>query len=116
MFERPRPIPNWDYNLPMHLVSLPPLLAFVKKHPKAKQAVHTWCDEVRQAQWSHPADIKKQFATASILKNRRVVFNLKGNDFRVIVAVAYNTGFVYVKFIGTHVEYDAVDANTVEQY
>lgn len=57
-----------------------------------------------------------QFASASILKSRWVVFNLKGNDYRVVVSVAYDTGFVYVKFIGTHLEYDAVDANTIEQY
>ena len=79
----------------MHLVSVPPLLAFIKKHPASKQAVLTWCDEVKKAQWQHPADIKRQFATASILKSRRVVFNLKGNDYRVVVAVAYNMGFVY---------------------
>ncbi len=75
-----------------------------------------WCDEVKKARWRQPADIKAQYSSASILKNRRVVFNLKGNDYRLIVAVAYNTGFVYVKFIGTHAEYDAVDANTVEQF
>lgn len=68
------------------------------------------------AQWHQPADIKAHYASASILKNRRVVFNLKGNSYRLIVAVAYNVGFVYVKFIGTHAEYDAVDANTVEQF
>jgi mRNA interferase HigB len=75
-----------------------------------------WCDEVKKAQWKNPADIKFQYASASILKNRRLVFNLKGNEYRLIVAVAYNAGFVYVKFIGTHKEYDAVDANTVEQF
>ena len=75
-----------------------------------------WCDEVKKVRWRQPTDIKAQYASASILKNRRVVFNLKGNDYRLIVAVAYNTGFVYVKFIGTHAEYDAVDANTVEQF
>ena len=100
----------------MHLVSIPPLLAFAKKHPHAKQAIQTWCDEVKKAQWTQPSDIKAQFASASILKSRRVVFNLKGNDYRMIVSVAYYTGFVYVKFIGTHAEYDAVDADTVEQY
>ena len=57
-----------------------------------------------------------EFATASILKSRRVVFNLKGNDFRLIASVAYNAGFVYVKFVGTHLEFDAVDADTVEQF
>lgn len=100
----------------MHIVSIPPLLGFISKHPEAKQSVLAWCDEVKKARWRQPADIKAQYASASILKNRRVVFNLKGNDYRVIVAVAYNTGFTYVKFIGTHAEYDLVDANTVEQF
>jgi mRNA interferase HigB len=100
----------------MHLVSVPPLLAFAQIHPPSKQAIQTWCDEVKTAQWTQPADIKTQFASASILKNRRVVFNLKGIDYRLVAAVAYNMGFVDVKFIGTHVEYDAVDADTVEQF
>ncbi len=100
----------------MHLVSLAPLLKFASKHPDAKQSVLAWCDEVRKARWEQPADIKAQYSSASILKSRRVVFNLKGNEYRLIVAVAYKVGFVYVKFIGTHVDYDAVDANTVEQF
>ena len=98
----------------MHLVSMPPLLAFAAKHALAQQALQNWCDEVRRAKWTQPADIKAQFATASILKNRRVVFNLKGNDYRVVVAVAYNAGFVFVKFIGTHAEYDGINAETIE--
>lgn len=72
-----------------------------------------WCDEVKKAKWKIPADIKAQYARVRILKNRRVVFNLKGNDFRLLVAVAYNSGFFYVKFIGTHKEYDQIGANTV---
>lgn len=93
---------------------MPPLLAFGAKHPAAKQALIVWCDEVRRANWRHPADITAQFAAASILKNRRVVFNIKGNQYRIVTAVAYRTGFVYVKFIGTHTEYDAIDAETIE--
>jgi mRNA interferase HigB len=100
----------------MHLVSLPPLLRFIAAHPEARQSVLAWCEEVKKAQWRQPADIKAQHAHASILKSRRVVFNLKGNDYRLIVAVAYNIGFVYVKFMGTHAQYDAIDANTVEQF
>jgi len=100
----------------MHLVSFPPLLDFTLKHPDAKQAVLAWYAEVKKARWNQPADIKLHYASASILKNRRVVFNLKGNDYRLIVAIAYNVGFVYLKFIGTHIEYDEVDANTVEQF
>lgn len=100
----------------MHLVLLPPLLKFIASQPEARQSVLAWCDEVKKAQWRQPSDIKAQYAHASILKNRRVVFNLKGNDYRLIVAVAYHVGFVYVKFIGTHAEYDLIDANTVEQF
>ena len=98
----------------MHLVSLPPLLAFTAKHPLAKQAVLAWCDEVKKANWSQPADIKAAYASASVLKSRRVVFNIKGNDYRLIVSVAYQTKFVFVKFVGTHKQYDAIDADTVE--
>jgi mRNA interferase HigB len=64
--------------------------------------------------WKQPGDIKGQFRNASILKNRRVVFNIKGNDYRLVVAVAYRFGAVYIKFVGTHEQYDAIDANTVE--
>ena len=66
------------------------------------------------ARRERPSDIAAQFTTASVLKSRRVVFNVKGNDYRLIVAVAYRFGAVCVKFIGTHVEYDRVDADTVE--
>ena len=58
--------------------------------------------------------IKEQYGSASILKNKRVVFNIKGNDYRLVVSVAYHYQGVYVKFIGTHKEYDAIDAETVE--
>ena len=71
---------------------------------------------LKKARWKNPADIKAQYASVSILKSRRVVFNIKGNDYRLIVAVAYNVGLVYAKFVGTDAEYDAVDANTVDQY
>ncbi|ABE47340.1 type II toxin-antitoxin system HigB family toxin [Polaromonas sp. JS666] len=100
----------------MHLVSLPPLISFTVKHPDSKQALLAWAAEVKTATWAQPADIQARYTTVSILKNRRVVFNIKGNDYRLVAAVAYKTGFVFVKFIGTHKEYDAIDANTVEQF
>jgi mRNA interferase HigB len=83
-------------------------------YPDAEQPLLAWFDEVSKANWTQPADIKAHYATASILKNRRVVFNIKGNDYRLIVAVAYKLGIVYIKFVGTHKQYDAVEAETVD--
>jgi mRNA interferase HigB len=68
---------------------------------------------VQAAQWAIPADVKAQFCNASILPGRRVVFNIKGNDYRLVVAIAYAFGAAYVKFVGTHAEYDAISAQTV---
>ena len=98
----------------MKIISIKTLRDFWETHPAAEQPLRAWVDEVRKAQWMQPADIKAHYRNASFLHNRRVVFNIKGNDFRLIVAVAYRVGVVYVKFIGTHVQYDAVDAATIE--
>ncbi len=90
------------------------LRAFWKLHPDAEQPLKAWYEEASNASWAQPADIKAQYRSASVLKNRRVVFNIKGNDYRLIVAIAYKLQIVYVKFIGTHAAYDSVDAETVE--
>jgi mRNA interferase HigB len=79
-----------------------------------EQQLRAWHDEVISQKWEQPADIKARYASASILKKRRVVFNIKGNKYRLIVGVAFKVGVVYIKFIGTHKEYDEVDAETVE--
>jgi len=73
-----------------------------------------WIAEVKKANWQNAHEIKAQYKSASILKNRRVVFNIKGNDHRLVVAIAFQFGAVYVKFIGTHTEYDRINANDVE--
>ena len=98
----------------MRVLAFKPLRDFWLKHPDAKQPLKVWFDLASQAQWRQPADIKAQIGNASILKNRRVVFNIKGNDYRLVVGVAYNTNLLFVKFIGTHKAYDAIDAETVE--
>ncbi len=98
----------------MRLIALSTLRQFWERNPAAEQPLKAWVDEASKAQWKQPADIKAQYRHASILKNRRVVFNIKGNDFRLIVAIAFNLSIVYVKFIGTHAEYDKIDAETVE--
>lgn len=98
----------------MHIVAVKFLRAFWEKYPDAEQALKSWVDEAKKADWAQPAQIKEQYRSACIHKNRRVVFNIKGNDCRLVVSVAYRFQAVYVKFIGTHKEYDAIDAETVE--
>jgi mRNA interferase HigB len=80
----------------------------------SEQSLKAWFEEASHAQWQQPSDIKEQYRSASILKNRRVVFNIKGNDYRLVVAIAYRLQLVYVKFIGTHKAYDEIDAETIE--
>ncbi|MCU7251429.1 type II toxin-antitoxin system HigB family toxin [Pseudomonas koreensis] len=98
----------------MRIIAINQLKVFWERYPETEQPLLAWIDEARKANWTTTADIKAHFASASILKSRRVVFNIKGNDFRLIAAVAYRFGAVYIKFIGTHKQYDAVDADTVE--
>lgn len=80
----------------------------------AETPLRAWLSEAEKARWQSPADIKAQFGNASILKNRRVVFNIKGNEYRIVVAVAYVYQAVYFKFVGTHEQYDAINALAVE--
>ena len=98
----------------MRVIAVSALRTFWERHPDAEQPLKAWYEEARNASWTRPADIKERYRSASVLKNRRVVFNIKGNDYRLIVAVAYKTQIFYVKFVGTHKAYDAIDAETVE--
>lgn len=107
-------IPSWDYIACMRIIAVSYLRLFWESNPDADQPLKSWVDEVKKANWSQPSDIKAQYRSASILKNRRVVFNIKGNDYRLVVSVAYRFQALYVKFIGTHAEYDLIDAETVE--
>ena len=107
-------VPFWDYAPGVRVIAVATLRAFWQKHPNAEQPLKAWFEEATKASWSQPSDIKAQYRSASVLKNRRVVFNIKGNEYRLIVAIAYRLQVVYVKFIGTHTEYDDVDTDTVE--
>lgn len=100
----------------MRVIAVSTLRDFWQRYPDAEQPLKAWYEEATTATWTQPADIKAQYRSASVLKNRRVVFNIKGNDYRLIVAIAYKMQYVYVKFIGTHAEYDRVDAATVDQF
>jgi mRNA interferase HigB len=98
----------------MKIVAVGTLKTFWTQYPTAEQPLKTWVNDVKKARWTSPMDIKAHIASASILKGCRVVFNIKGNDYRLVASVAYTKQIIYIKFIGTHQQYDNVDANTVE--
>lgn len=102
----------------MHIVALRNLESFWQqpKRSDAEGALKAWFFEAKSARWATPQEVKNQYANASIIANNRVVFNIKGNDYRLIVAIAYKMQYVYVKFIGTHAEYDKIDAATIDQF
>ena len=79
-----------------------------------KAALDAWFDEVRKASWASPADVKRRYAMASIVSSERIVFNIKGNDYRLVVAVDFERGIVWIKWIGTHADYDRIDVGEVE--
>ncbi|MBI2480484.1 MAG: type II toxin-antitoxin system HigB family toxin [Planctomycetia bacterium] len=90
----------------MRVIGKETLEDFKRRHADVRSQVDTWLAEVEDAEWDSPNDIKARFAAASFLPNNRVVFNLKGNSYRLDVNVAYNTKVVLIKRIGTHAEYD----------
>jgi mRNA interferase HigB len=99
----------------MKVVAVSTLRRFWASHPDAEQPLKAWYDEARNAAWKAPQDIRRHYASASFVGRNRVVFNIKGNDYRLTGAVAWRFQAVYIKFLGTHAEYDRVDAATVEK-
>jgi mRNA interferase HigB len=79
----------------------------------AEQPLRAWFHEAQQAQWRSPHDIKRQFRHASFLSNNRVVFNIHGNKYRLVVAIKYEFAVLYIRFVGTHDDYDKIDARTI---
>ena len=97
----------------MRILSRSTLRAFWETHSNAEEALKAWYYEAYRATWQSPADIKAVHRNASILANNRVVFNIKGNQYRLIVSIRYDLGIIFIRFIGTHSAYDKVDAETV---
>jgi mRNA interferase HigB len=89
------------------------LREFWKKHSNSEQYLKTWFETASNSNWKNPNDIKKTYANASILKNNRVVFNIKGNEYRLIVKFNFERQWAFIRFIGTHKQYDKIDANNI---
>jgi mRNA interferase HigB len=88
-------------------------LAGQKDQPAVKAALDAWFDEAKKARWANATAIKRSYATASIVSAERIVFNVKGNAYRLVVAVDFEKGIVWIKWIGTHKAYDLIDVKEV---
>ena len=99
----------------MRVISRSKIKAFWEKanYHDSEQPLKAWYDEARHAAWTKPAHIKRQYRNASFLANNRVVFNIHGNKYRLIIAVKYEYSMCYIRFIGTHKQYDKIDAETI---
>ena len=97
----------------MRIIAVKTLKLFWKRHNDTEQPLKAWYAEVKAANRRSPAEIKRFYRSASILGNNRVVFNIKGNSYRLVTAVNYNFKIVYIRFIGTHKEYDKINAEEI---
>ena len=97
----------------MRIIARKTLRDFWEAHPDAEQPLRAWFHDVRVADWSSPADIRAVYATASFLANNRVVFNIHGNHYRLIVTINYPFCVVYIRLVCSHAEYDRIDATTI---
>jgi mRNA interferase HigB len=97
----------------MRVIAIKTLKAYLEEYPDAKGALLAWHDEVCNADWNTPNELKDQFGKASILNNKRVVFNIHGNTYRLVVDIEYKLKIVFVIWFGTHKAYDKIDAKTI---
>lgn len=98
----------------VRILSRSTLVAFWERYPDAEQPLRAWFQEVDSASWTGPAEVRARYGSADFVAGNRVVFNIRGNNYRLVVAVKYAPLFlVYIRFVGTHAEYDQVDATTV---
>jgi mRNA interferase HigB len=97
----------------MRVIAKKILREFWKKHTDSEHQLKTWYKEASKAIWTNPSEIKSEYPKASILKAGRVVFNIYGNKYRLVVDINYERQWVFIRFIGTHTEYDKIDANKI---
>ncbi len=97
----------------MNIISKRTIVEFYQKYPNSKTALEVWYTDMKKAIYNNPNDIKRVYSSASFLADNRVVFNIKGNEYRLIVHIDYLRKFVRVKFIGTHSQYDKINAEEI---
>jgi len=97
----------------MRIISRRRLVEFWEVHPDAEQPLRAWYTETNKAHWKSPVEIKAAYRSVSILSENRVVFNIKGNTYRLVVIVVYSQEKMFIRFVGTHADYDRIDATRI---
>ena len=97
----------------MRVIAISTLKKFNNKHKLAEQSVLAWYEEVSIAKWKNHNQLKQQYSNASIISTRRVVFNVHGNNYRLVVDIEYKLGIVFIVWIGTHKAYDNIEVKTI---
>jgi mRNA interferase HigB len=97
----------------MHIISRKALREFWTLHPDSEQALKSWYHEVKVATWETSAELTSRYPAASVINAKRVVFNIRGNNYRLIVEIHYGRQMVFIRFVGTHSEYDKIDAKEI---
>jgi mRNA interferase HigB len=97
----------------MRVIAISTLRTFWELQKEAEQPLRAWYAEVKHATWKGTADVKRMYPSASFVVGNRVVFNIGGNKFRLVVKVKYDFGIVYIRFVGKHSEYDRIDVETI---
>ena len=106
-------------DLDMRIFTEQALKEFVQKHPESRTALQVWSKAVKKSEWKNFADVRKTldvrktFNSVDSVGGQRYVFNIKGNEYRLVAVIKFTIGFVYIRFIGTHSEYDRIDINTI---
>lgn len=102
-----------SYNHRVRVIAWSRLRDFGEDYADVREALRAWYAIAEEADWTSPADVKRDFASASFVANNRVIFNIKGNHYRLVVKFHYDRGFAYIRFVGTHEEYDKIDVETI---
>lgn len=97
----------------MRVISKKTLKEFWQKHSDCEESLKSWHKEAEEAIWKTPQDIKKDYPSASFLQDNRVVFNIKGNSYRLVVRINYDIAIVWIRFVGTHAQYDKINASKI---
>ena len=97
----------------MRVITEEPLKEYIARFPDTQTALQAWLKTVKKARWANFADIKRDFNSVDNVGNQHYVFNIRGNNHRLVVVIKFTIQWIYIRFIGTHAEYDKIDASTI---